>query len=82
MGYTRRMTHSTIFKTNKTQAVRLPKAVAYPEHVKRVEIIKQGSARVIIPAGGSWQAFFDGPRLDEDFLDDRAQPTPQRRDDP
>ena len=56
--------------------------MAYPEHVKRVEIIKQGSARVIIPAGGSWQAFFDGPRLDEDFLDDRAQPLPQRRNDP
>ena len=76
------MTQSTIFRTNKTQAVRLPKAVALPEHVKRVEIIKQGAARVILPAGGSWQAFFDGPRLDEDFLGDRRQPLPQRRNDP
>jgi virulence-associated protein VagC len=36
------MTRSTVFYNNKTQAVRLPKAVALPETVKRVEIIKQG----------------------------------------
>ena len=70
---------STVFKSNKSQAVRLPKAVALPEHVKRVDIIKQGSGRLVVPAGGSWDAFFDGPRLDDDFLTDRAQPAPQRR---
>lgn len=75
------MTQSTVFKSNKTQAVRLPKAVALPDHVKTVEIIKQGNARLILPAGGSWQAFFDGPRLDDDFLSDRKQPPPQPRDD-
>ena len=57
----------------------LPKAVALPEHVKRVDIIKQGSGRLVMPAGESWDAFFDGPRLDEDFLSDRAQPAPQPR---
>jgi antitoxin VapB len=74
------MPQSSIFKSNQTQAVRLPKAVALPEHVKRVDIVKQGSGRLIIPAGESWDAFFAGPRLDEDFLTDRAQPAPQRRD--
>lgn len=78
--YTSTMTQSTLFKSNKTQAVRLPKSVALPEHVKRVDIIKQGTARVILPAGGSWEAFFDGPRIDEDFLSDREQPLPQSRD--
>ena len=73
------MSQSTVFKSNKSQAVRLPKAVALPEHVKRVDIIKQGSGRLVVPAGGSWDAFFDGPRLDDDFLTDRAQPAPQRR---
>ncbi len=73
------MSQSTVFKSNKTQAVRLPKAVALPEHVKRVEIIRLGSARLVMPTGGSWEAFFDGPRLDADFLSDRAQPAPQRR---
>lgn len=73
------MAQSTVFKSNKSQALRLPKAVALPEHVKRVEIIKQGSARLVLPAGGGWDAFFGGPRLDADFLDDRAQPAPQAR---
>lgn len=75
------MSRSTVFKSNKTQAVRLPKAVALPDHVKRVDVIAQGSARVIVPAGGSWAEFFAGPRLDDDFLSDRSQPLPQRRDD-
>ncbi len=34
---------------------------------------------LILPAGGSWDDFFSGPRLDADFLSDRAQPAPQRR---
>lgn len=76
------MSTSTVFKSNKTQAVRLPKAVALPEHVKKVEIITQGSARLILPAGGTWADFFAGPRLDDDFLNARNQPLPQRRDDP
>lgn len=76
------MSQSSVFKSNKTQAVRLPKAVALPEHVKKVEIIARGSARVILPAGGSWADFFDGPRLDDDFLSARNQPPPQRRDEP
>lgn len=74
------MSRSTVFKSNKTQAVRLPKAVALPEHVKQVEVIARGNARVIMPAGGSWADFFAGPRLDEDFLSERNQPLPQRRD--
>ncbi|MGH6854071.1 MAG: type II toxin-antitoxin system VapB family antitoxin [Aestuariivirga sp.] len=73
------MTQSSVFKSNKSQAVRLPKAVALPEHVKRVEIIRQGAARMILPAGGSWAEFFAGPRLDADFLSDRMQLPPQRR---
>lgn len=40
---------STIFKSNKSQAVRLPKAVAFPEDVRQVEIIKVGNARLITP---------------------------------
>ena len=81
LGYAKPMTQSTVFKSNKSQAVRLPKAVALPDHVKKVDIIRQGNARVILPAGGSWKEFFDGPRLDDDFLENRNQPLPQRRDD-
>jgi antitoxin VapB len=76
------MTHSTVLKSNKSQAMRLPKAVVLPDHVKRVAIVKQGSGRLIVPAGESWDAFFAGPRIDADFLSDRRQPRPQRRADP
>ena len=73
------MAHSTVFTTNKTQAVRLPKAVALPAHVKRVKILQQGSKRIILPAGETWTDFFATPAIDDDFLRDRNQPLPQKR---
>ncbi len=73
------MAHSSVFKSNKSQAVRLPKAVALPDHVKRVDVIKQGNRRVIVPVGGTWADFFDTPPIDADFLSDRQQPPPQTR---
>ena len=44
------MIKTTLFQSNKTQAVRLPKDVAFPDHVKEVCIIKEGNRRVIVPA--------------------------------
>lgn len=73
------MAESSVFKSNKTQAVRLPKSVALPDHVKRVEIVKLGQSRLISPAGHSWDSFFDGPGASEDFMRDRNQPEPQSR---
>ena len=34
------MTRSTVFLTNRSQAVRLPKSVAFPDGVHQVEIVK------------------------------------------
>jgi antitoxin VapB len=74
------MTRSTVFKSNKSQAVRLPKAVAFPDDVHQVEIIKVGTSRVISPVGKRWDDFFlNGPRLSDDFPVDRDQPAPQER---
>jgi antitoxin VapB len=74
------MTRSTIFMTNRSQAVRLPKAVAFPESVRQVEVIKVGRSRVITPVGHRWDDFFDnGPRASEDFMVERKQPDPQER---
>ncbi|MGQ0486272.1 MAG: AbrB/MazE/SpoVT family DNA-binding domain-containing protein [Hyphomicrobiales bacterium] len=56
-------------------------AIVLTNVVKRVDIIRHGTGRLIVPAGESWEAFFAGPRLDADFLAERAQPLPQRRDD-
>lgn len=71
---------STVFKTNRSQAVRLPKEVAFPEDVHRVEVIKSGQERVIVPEGKRWSEFFaKGPRVSEDFMSEREQPDDQER---
>ena len=70
---------TTLFKSNKSQAVRLPKPVALPESVKKVEIVAIGNTRIITPAGESWDHWFDGPRVSEDFMIDREQPEDQIR---
>jgi antitoxin VapB len=70
---------TTIFKSNRSQAVRLPKAVALPEDVKRVEIIAIGRARIITPVGETWDSWFDGPNVSPDFMTEREQPELQER---
>jgi antitoxin VapB len=74
------MTRSTVFVTNRSQAVRLPKSVAFPEDVHQVEIIKLGNSRLICPVGKRWEdLFLNGPRASEDFMSDRADPPAQER---
>jgi antitoxin VapB len=72
---------TTVFTTNKTQAVRLPKAVAFPDDVGEVEIIAIGSSRVISPIGHRWDTFFNrNSKISEDFLAEREQPANEERD--
>ncbi|ULJ72304.1 type II toxin-antitoxin system VapB family antitoxin [Rhizobium gallicum] len=72
------MTSSTI--NNRSQAVRLPKAVAFPENVHQVDILKIGRSRVIVPQGKRWDdLFLSGPRASEDFLSEREQPAAEER---
>ena len=73
------MYHSTVFKNNKSQAVRLPKPVALPEPVKKVDIIRLGHARLIAPAGEASDSWFDGPAVFADFMASRDQPEDQVR---
>ncbi len=66
------MTQTTIFMNNRSQAVRLPKQVAFPEGVHQVEIIKIGHSRVISPVGRRWDdLFLRGPRASDDFMSER-----------
>ena len=73
------MVRSTVFMNNKSQAVRLPKPVALPESVKKVDIAKVGRARVITPAGENWDVWFDRAGVSADFLPERDQPADQER---
>ena len=74
------MARSTIFVTNRSQAVRLPKDVAFPADVRQVEIIKRGHTRIITPVGKRWEDFFDNaPQVSDDFMSERIDPPPQER---
>jgi len=58
------MSRTTLFQSNRSQAVRLPKDVAFPKGVKEVAILKEGRKRVIVPAEAVWDDFFDMPGID------------------
>lgn len=73
------MERAGVFKSNKSQAVRLPKAVSLPESVKQVDIIRLGRTRLIAPAGELWESWFNEPGVSEDFMETRDQPTDQER---
>jgi len=68
------MTRSTVFTSNRGQTIRLPKAVAFPDDVHQVDILKLGHSRVIVPQGKRWDDLFrSGPRATEDFMAERQQ---------
>ncbi|MGG6870194.1 UNVERIFIED_CONTAM: AbrB/MazE/SpoVT family DNA-binding domain-containing protein, partial [Pseudomonas aeruginosa] len=80
----------SVFQSNRSQAVRLPKAVALPDDVKRVDVVAVGRARIITPAGvgrariitpagESWDSWFDGEGVTSDFMAEREQPADQER---
>ena len=68
-----------LFLSNKTQAVRLPKAVAFDASVSEVEIDVVGEARVIRPAGSRVDVFWDSDlSISDDFVREQP-PVPQER---
>ncbi|MBF8224006.1 type II toxin-antitoxin system VapB family antitoxin [Halomonas sp. 328] len=73
------MEQGAVFKSNRSQAIRLPKAVALPEEVKRVEVVAIGRMRIITPVGESWDSWFDGEDVSADFMAEREQPAEQHR---
>ncbi len=73
------MERGGVFKSNTSQAVRLPKAVALPESVKQVDIVPMGRSRLIAPAGESWDSWFSSEGVTADFMQSRDQPQDQER---
>ncbi|GJL56696.1 MAG: antitoxin [Nitrospirales bacterium] len=73
------MERASVFKSNKSQAVRLPKPVALPGSVKKVDIIPLGRGRLIVPAGEAWDSWFDGEGVTDDFMRTRTQLLAQER---
>ncbi|WP_428393886.1 type II toxin-antitoxin system VapB family antitoxin [Lichenicoccus sp.] len=71
------MVLTNLFLSNRSQAVRLPKGVAFSGDVREVAILRDGVRRVIVPANASWDDFFASPGVD---LGPRNQPDMQVRD--
>ena len=69
--------HAAIFKSNRSQAVRLPKDFAFPDGVDKVEIRKVGKSIILTPLDALWDDFFAEPGID---LGPRDQPPQQERD--
>ncbi len=70
------MATTTVFQSNRSQAVRLPKSVAFPDDVREVAILRDGVRRIIVPSDRSWDDFFAAPGIP---LGEREQPAAQDR---
>lgn len=74
------MTISTVFNNNRTQAVRLPADMRFPDSVKRVEVRASGRERIIAPAESTWDSFFhNAATATEDFMTERASQSQSER---
>lgn len=71
------MVRTVLFRHNRSQAVRLPKAVAFPDSTREVTVLRDGNRRIIVPANATWDDFFDAPGCE---VGPRDQPAPQARD--
>ena len=68
---------AALFKSNRSQAVRIPKDMEFPDGVTKVRITKAGDDLVLSPVVGSWLEFFAlGPNPD---FPERDQPPMQER---
>ncbi|MFN3636767.1 MAG: type II toxin-antitoxin system VapB family antitoxin, partial [Rhizobium rhizophilum] len=62
------MEQGAVFQSNRSQAIRLPKAAALPDDVKRVDIVVVGRTRIIAPVGEIWDSWFEGEAATADFM--------------
>ena len=71
------MRTAAVFKSNRNQAVRIPKDMEFPEGVKKLVVRRVGETLVFCPPENLWDDFFDEPGFD---LGPRIQPPVQERD--
>lgn len=57
---------AALFKSNRNQAVRIPKDMEFPDSVKKVYVRKDGQALVFTPIADFWDEFFARPGIDID----------------
>lgn len=74
------MSTGSVFVNNRTQAVRLPTEVRFPETVKKVTVRVVGKDRILSPVENTWDSFFlSKERVTDDFMTERASQEQQER---
>lgn len=63
---------TTVFRSNRSQAVRIPKDMEFPDGLKNVVIRKVGNSRVLTPKDVLWLEYFEEPGV-SDFPDRAPQ---------
>ena len=74
---------AAVFKSNRSQAVRIPKDLAFDDDVKRVTITRTADGGLLIKpvsTAKDWDEYFrNGPFVTDDFLIDREQGIAEER---
>lgn len=74
------MSQGTIFTSNRTQNVRIPADVRFPENVKNVTVRAVGNERIITPVEHTWDSFFlSEQRVSDDFMSEQTTPPADER---
>ncbi len=74
------MATGSVFVNNRTQAVRIPSAVRFPESVKKVTVRVVGQDRILSPVENTWDSFFlSKDHVTDDFMTERASQEQQER---
>jgi antitoxin VapB len=64
---------ASVFKNNQSQAIRLPKNLAFEDSVKSVMVTAIGKTRLIAPIENTWDDWFARKGASEDFMVERNQ---------
>lgn len=76
----RAMKTAKLFRNGQSQAVRLPKEFRFEGEF--VYVKKSGNAVLLLPANGAWDSLVQSlAKFSDDFMDERAQPSGQDRED-
>ena len=69
---------ASLFRSNRSQALRIPKDMEFPQDVKEVVIRRQGRSLIVSPKNSFWDDFFNR-EPNPDFPERFPQPPPQER---
>jgi antitoxin VapB len=69
-----------LFRSNRSQALRIPKDKEFPPGVEDVDILVHGNIRLLVPRFASVRDWIEnGPRLSDDFsVEPRDEPAEER----